>query len=159
MLDFLSIYLFWTAAAENLWAPIQCWLIGLYIWSVSYFLLEIFILFYFIFKKNLFINYEFLVHGFRLCCFSFCMQKMAWIREFLLKFTNFRVKINLISIIYEIFVRFVCVFGSYFGLWLSLGFWLLQMQICIAHFFLQICMHPSLQVTDFTSFSWLDLIL
>ena len=115
--------------------------------------------FYFILFLNLFINYEFLVHGFRLCCFSFCMQKMAWIREFLLKFTNFRVKINLISIIYEIFVRFVCVFGSYFGLWLSLGFWLLQMQICITHFFLQICMHPSLQVTDFTSFSWLDLIL
>ena len=115
--------------------------------------------FYFILFLNLFINYEFLVHGFRLCCFSFCMQKMAWIREFLLKFTNFRVKINLISIIYEFLVRFVCVFGSYFGLWLSLGFWLLQMQICTAHFFLQICMHPSLQGTDFTSFSWLDLIL
>ena len=102
-------------------------------------------------KKNLFINYEFLVHGFRFCCFSFGMQKLAWIREFLLKFTNFKVKINLISIIYEIFIRSVCVFGSYFLF--------SQMQICTAHFFLQICTHPSLQGTDFTSFSWLDLIL
>ena len=26
---------------ENLWAPIQCWSIGLYVWLVSYFLFEI----------------------------------------------------------------------------------------------------------------------
>ena len=77
---------------ENLWAPIQCWSIGLYVWLVSYFLFESFI--------YLFINYECLVHGFRFCCFTFCMQKMAWIREFLLKFTNFKMKLNLISIIY-----------------------------------------------------------
>ena len=81
---------------ENLWAPIQCWSIGLYVWLVPYFLFESFI--------YLFINYECLVHGFRFCCFTFCMQKMAWIREFLLKFANFKMKLNLISIIYKIFV-------------------------------------------------------
>ena len=43
----------------------------------------------------LFINHECLVHGFRLCCSTFCMQKMAWIREFLLKFTNFKMQIIL----------------------------------------------------------------
>ena len=32
------------------------------------------------------------------------MQKMAWIREFLLKFTNFKMQIYLISIMYKIFV-------------------------------------------------------
>ena len=31
---------------ENLWAPIQCWLIGLYIWLVSYFLFESFLFIY-----------------------------------------------------------------------------------------------------------------
>ena len=119
---------------ENLWAPIQCWLIGLYFWLVSYFLFESFLL---LFIYQLWIS----LHGFRFCCFSFCMQKIAWIRDFLLKFTNFKVKINLFSIIYKIFIWSVCVFGSYFGLWLSLGFWHSQMQICTAHFFLQICMY------------------
>ena len=155
MLDCLFFFFFFLDSGwrENQWAPIQCWLIGLYIWLVSYFLFESLFIY-------LFINYECLVHGFSFFCFTFCLQKMAWIREFLMKFTNFKMKINLILIIYKIFVWSVCVFGSYFGLWLSLGFWLLQMQICTtSHFFLQICMHPALQGTDFTSFSWLDLIL
>ena len=51
----------------------------------------------------LFINCECLVHGFWFC-FIFCMQKMPWIREFLLKLKNFKMKINLISIIYKNFV-------------------------------------------------------
>ena len=90
---------FWdTGWRENLWAPIQCWSIGLYVWLISYFLFESF--YFFIF---LFINCECLVHGFRFC-FMFCRQKMAWIREFLLKLKNFKMKINLISIIYKIFV-------------------------------------------------------
>ena len=59
--------------------------------------------FLFFFWKFLY-TYLSIVNGFRFCCFIFCMQKMAWIREFLLKFTNFKMKINLISIIYKIFV-------------------------------------------------------
>ena len=117
---FFFCFFFWTMAEENLWAPIQCWLIGLYIWLVSYFL----------FESYIFIYQLWMLHGFRFFCFTFCLQKIAWIREFLLKFTNFKMKINLISIIYKIFVWSVCLFGSYFGLWLSLGFWILQMQIC-----------------------------
>ena len=90
---------------------------------------------FFIWKFYLFI-YLSIVNGFRFCCFIFCMQKMAWIREFLLKFTNFKMKINLISIIYRIFIWPVYVFGRYFGLKLYLGFWLSQMQICTtSHFF------------------------
>ena len=34
-----------TGWRENLWAPIQCWSIGLYVWLVSYFLCESFYLF------------------------------------------------------------------------------------------------------------------
>ena len=34
-----------TGWRENLWAPFQCWSIGLYVWLVSYFLFEIFYLF------------------------------------------------------------------------------------------------------------------
>ena len=59
--------------------------------------------FLFFICKFLFI-YLSIVNGFRFCCFVLCMQKMAWIREFLQKFTNFKMKINLISIIYKIFV-------------------------------------------------------
>ena len=81
---------------ENLWAPIQCWSTGSYAWLVSYFLFESFI--------YLFINYECLLHGFGFCCFTFCLQKMPWIKEFSLKFTNFKMQINLISIIYKIFI-------------------------------------------------------
>ena len=95
-----------------------------------------FLFFFFLKVFYLFIVQLWMSHGFRFCCFTFCLQKMARIREFLLKFTNFKMKINLISIIYKIFVWSICVFGSYFGLWLSLGFWLSQMQICTtSHFF------------------------
>ena len=126
---------------ENLWAPIQWWSTGSYVWLVSYILFESFI--------YLFINYECLPHG-----FGFCMQKMAWIREFSLKFTNFKLQINLISIIYKIFVYGLFVYLVVildFGYLLVFDF--LQMQICTtSHFYLQICMHPALQGTDFTSF-------
>ena len=35
---------------ENQWAPIQCWLIGLYIWLVSYFLFESLFMYLFIYQ-------------------------------------------------------------------------------------------------------------
>ena len=97
-----------TGWREYLWASIQCWSIGLYVWLVSYFLFESFYLFIY----QLWMGLDFvvsyyvcsIVNGFRFCCFVLCMQKMAWIREFLQKFTNFKMKINLISIIYKIFV-------------------------------------------------------
>ena len=135
----------------NLWAPIQCWSIGLYVWLVSYFLFEIIYLFI----------YLSIVNGFRFCCFVLCMQKMAWIREFLQKFTNFKMKINLISIIYKIFVYglFVYLVGILdFGYLLVFDFG--KCKYAQLHIiFLQVCMHPALQGTHFASFLWLDLIL
>ena len=63
-------------------------------------------------------------------------------------------QINLISIIYKMFV---CGLFVYLVVILDFGYLLvfdfLQMQICTtSHFYLQICMHPALQGTDFTSF-------
>ena len=70
-------------------------------------------------------------------------------------------KLNLISIIYKIFV-----YGLFVYLVVILDFdYLLVFDFrkCkypqLHIFFLQISMHPALQGTYFTSFSWLDLIL
>ena len=138
---------------ENLWAPIQCWSTGSYVWLVSYFLFESFI--------YLFINYECLPHGFGFCCFTFCMQKMAWIREFSLKFTNFKMQINLISIIYKIFVYGLFV---YLVVILDFGYLLVfdfrkckyaQLPIFISK---SACtLHSKVQIL--LLFLWLDLIL
>ena len=70
-------------------------------------------------------------------------------------------KINLISILYKIFVYGLFV---YLVVILDFGYLLVfDLHKCkyaqLHIFFLQICMHPALQGTDFTSFSWLDLIL
>ena len=86
--------------------------------------------------------------------FSFFFFFLIW--KFLLLFY--------ISIINYSHMVCLCIWYL-FGLWLSLGFgfdfrkckysWL---RIPRYRFSLQICMHPTFQGTDFTSFSWLDLI-
>ena len=149
------LILFWIVAEEKLVSSnsmlvnrITCLVSFLFfIWSFFFFWL--------------FINYECLVHGFRFCCSTFCMQKMAWIREFLLKFTNFKMQINLISIINKIFVYGLFVYSIVIlDFVYLLVFDFRKCKYAQLHIFISksaCTLHSKVQIL--LLFLWLDLIL